>query len=177
MNPILRYGLIYGLAGILMSIINYIIGGGIGDGLFGWISFFTMLGLFIYFSFQLKKDVGGHWTYGLAFGKIFVMGLFYCLLVPSFDYVKFNFIDPSLNSQLKEQMQDQFEQQMAQMEEQGQPDEALETTEVWFNWMLDIFGSYTLTFLLISIFSTLFFNLFISLIMAAVVKDKPQHTS
>ena len=170
MSATIKYGLFFALTGVLLSLIGYFLGDGLGQGPLGWISAAVVLGAFVYLNLLLKGETMGAISYGRGFGMAFTMGLIYCLLLPSFEYVKFNFIDPSLNEQLREKILEQNEKAISDLEDQGSPDEQIEIVESWGNWSADTFGTFGVLMFGMSLGSTLFANLIFSLLVAIFMR-------
>ncbi|MCQ6956725.1 DUF4199 domain-containing protein [Mucilaginibacter aquariorum] len=94
----MRNGLLIGGISIVLTLIFWIV-----DPLMQytntWVSllmFVIIIALFVIFGLEIRKAVGGYWTFGEAFKGLFVMSLYVSILSIAFHYILFNFIDPTL---------------------------------------------------------------------------------
>jgi len=100
----LRYGLLIGGISIVLSLIFWVV-----DPLMqytnSWVSFLVlviMIVLLVIFGLEMRKAVGGYWTFGEAFKGLFIMSVYASVLGIIFHYILFTFIDPTLGQRATE---------------------------------------------------------------------------
>lgn len=100
----LRNGLILGAISIVLTLVLWVI-----DPLMQYTNTAASLGLavilivlFVVFALEIRKAVGGYWTFGEAFKGLFIMSLYVSILTIIFNYILFTFIDPTLSQRVSE---------------------------------------------------------------------------
>ncbi|SHM10906.1 DUF4199 domain-containing protein [Mucilaginibacter sp. OK098] len=97
-NFSIKHGLLIGLVSIVLSIVFYII-----DPLMQftnyWISIIILvlvITLLVVLGLDVRKKIGGYWSFGQAFKSIFIMGIILSLFSVAYNFVLFKFVDPQL---------------------------------------------------------------------------------
>lgn len=100
----LRNGLLIGAISIVLTFVLWIV-----DPLMQYTNTAASLGLavlvlvlFVIFGLEIRKTLGGYWTFGEAFKGLFIMSLYVSILTILFNYILFTFIDPTLSQRVSE---------------------------------------------------------------------------
>jgi hypothetical protein len=100
----LRNGLLIGAISIALTLVLWIV-----NPLMQYTNTGVSLGLavlvivlFVVFGLEIRKALGGYWTFGEAFKGLFIMSLYVSILTIVFHYILFNFIDPTLAQRASE---------------------------------------------------------------------------
>ncbi|MES2277416.1 MAG: DUF4199 domain-containing protein [Bacteroidota bacterium] len=99
-----RNGVLVGIVSIILTIVFHII-----DPLLQFVNIGAQLGSFaivitliIILALEVRKKIGGFWTFGQAFRSLIIGGLFITLLSVACNFVMFKFVDPSLPGKIKD---------------------------------------------------------------------------
>jgi hypothetical protein len=97
-NFSIKHGLLIGLISIVLSVVFYII-----DPLMQftnyWISLLIlvlMIVLLVVLGLDVRKKIGGYWSFGQAFISVFIMGAVVSLFSVVYNFILLKFIDPEL---------------------------------------------------------------------------------
>jgi hypothetical protein len=132
----LRYGLIGGLALVVISLVLQLTGmtdSATGKG--GWLAFLlslvVMFGV-IYLAIQKHRDdeLGGFMSFGRGLGVGALTSLIMLLISAVFTFLYFTVIDPGI-------IETMMENSIAQMEEQGLSDDQIEQSMGFVKWMMN----------------------------------------
>ena len=168
----IKFGLLFGIVGIVYSLISYL--AGIGFMSSGWNSFLNfaiLFGMMYYIGVIARRFLGGFIPFKIAFRAIFLTSLLGAFLYVLFQFVLNTMIDPDLMSRL---MDYSLQEQMAKFEAQGMSDEQIDQmmamTEKMTSYMkyrytlIGFIAEYLVSGLLLAI---------PSLIVAAIIKKQP----
>lgn len=163
-SPVLLYGLLYGLASILVTVIMYL--GGIDM----WMSKVSYLGIVVpvafafFVAWQLKKK-DGYLEFADCLKTVFKVMVFGLLLSMIFDYVLLNYIDKPFNEALMQATQREMEKELFKKGmTQDKIDEFIENMGKANKYALAVYG---LTFAIRCIL-----HFVLALIVAAIMKRK-----
>lgn len=168
----IRGGLIVGLAGIIMSMLAYVIDVSLMvDWKFSLISFGISIFLYVYIGKKFRNEyMEGFMKFGEAFRFTFIAAIIGSILVGVFSIILFNFIDPELPEIITEQV---IENTESMLENFGTPaedvDEALEKIEN------DMAGKFSVGGILQGSWAWLLGAAIYALIASAIIKkSKPE---
>ncbi len=100
---------------------------------FAGISIAIALGLAVYFCIDIRKKIGGYWSFKEALGSIFIMFFTQAIIVLFFSTIFGKFIEPSYPAKMKEIASSSAQRMMEKMGmDQDQIDKAMTETEVKF---------------------------------------------
>lgn len=136
---------------------------------FGFGIMFVMLIIYIYFTIDLRKAVGGFWSFKEALRGIFLMSVVAAVIGAVFNFIFYKFIEPSAYDKLAgfatENMTTMFEAM-------GLPEEKIdESVEESLKGIKDQFNPTPLSFIK-SLGTTLLVSFIFSLIFAAIFKKE-----
>ncbi|MEC3881714.1 DUF4199 domain-containing protein [Parapedobacter sp. 10938] len=120
-------------------------------------SFITMaigIGLAIYFTIDLRKKIGGYWSFRVALGNIFLMFFVQVVIFTVFTTAFGKWIEPSYTEWRLEEARNQAVVQAEQMtSDQDQVDEMIARSEKWSKMLIDPgFKEFTMILAVIAIF-------------------------
>jgi len=99
-----KNGLIAGGIYIVLSLVLYII-----DPLLPYTNTFIPLGLglgiltlVIVLAIDIRKKIGGYWSFGEAYRSLIITSLFVCILSIIYGFIMFKFVNPDLPSKIKD---------------------------------------------------------------------------
>lgn len=116
----MKYGLIYGVALIGVSLIFYLLGTDLQSKIPQVLSYGVLLAVIIIGTKAYRdEDLGGFISYSKALGTGIVISFFGSIIVAFYMYLFFSFIDPSMTDKILETAQQQ-------MMEKGLPDDQVE---------------------------------------------------
>ncbi len=100
----LKFGLYLGVINVFIMLILYFIDPLLmaTNGVASSCLFVVSILLFVYFTLELKKAVGGYWNFRLAFSSIFIMLLISNLFLPIYQLVEFKIMDKELGQRTYE---------------------------------------------------------------------------
>ncbi|WP_113662434.1 DUF4199 domain-containing protein [Pedobacter nanyangensis] len=102
-NEALKNGLIWGAVNIVLFLVTwYLVPDLMSSYWYAAISFLIGIAFAIFFCIDMRKKVGGYWTFGQALWPIFVTFVLAMGLVFVFNIVFGKFIDPSYPEKMKE---------------------------------------------------------------------------
>jgi len=165
-----RYGLIAGLALIVIGMIIHL--AGIVDytnqnSSGNWISNIVNLAVLIgamamAIKYHRDQQLGGYVSFGRAFYVGFIVTLIITIVSAIWMYIFFAFVEPGLVSDMMEMTREQM------IEEQGMSEDQVEQAMQYTAWFMNPVGMAISGGLF-----TLFFGVVLSLIVAAVMQKKP----
>jgi hypothetical protein len=166
-NPIwLRYGMFYGLASILLSMIIYYVYSA-GLGMQFWISMAIMILFLVYAGKAQKKANNGVLGYGEALLTTFLTGFVGTTISVLFTIIWINLIDPSLVEKLTEMALDTARSMMEMFNlPEDQMAAAMEKAEE------DSVNAFTPLKQIFSIFSSSIFTIIIAAIISIFLKKE-----
>jgi hypothetical protein len=167
-----QYGLLIGGISVVLSVVYLII-----DPLFQytnwWVGIFTfivMTALLVILALDIRKKIGGYWSYGEAFKSLIIIAIFTVLISTIYNFVIFKFVDPGLPAKISSVMLDKTSAMLEKFgTEQSKIDEA---TKQFQNGQFEATLKPTLINELKSVGFGLIFYAIIDLIIAACVKKK-----
>jgi hypothetical protein len=116
----MKYGLIYGVASIALSLIFYLTGTDLQAKLPQYLNYGVLLGAIILGIRSFRdEDLGGYISYGKSLGTGVVIAFFGSIIVAFYTYLFFNVVDPALIDQMIEMTREK-------MIESGMPDDQVE---------------------------------------------------
>jgi hypothetical protein len=99
----LQYGLMMGAIQIVIALGFYAAGPEMMAGFLATsVSLLVTIGGIVFFAIKARTDNGGYFTFKEAFVATFVIGFTAAVVNSIFNYVLYNFIDPSLAAQIQE---------------------------------------------------------------------------
>ncbi|MGB0525605.1 MAG: DUF4199 domain-containing protein [Flammeovirgaceae bacterium] len=122
MNSVVKYGVICAAASIVLSTILYVIGPEVFIDVGGWLSL-VIIGLYVYFGLELRKENGGYFTFGQAFKSLFTMMIVSGVISTVYRWLLFNVFDTNLGANIKDIMMERLE---AEYEKAGMDPDAME---------------------------------------------------
>ncbi len=160
-NTGLRYGVILGLAGVVMQLLMYVLGMG-EDGettsvgvVMGILSFAVTIAVMVHgIRFHRDKELGGFISFSRAMSVIFWMGVSSAVITSIWTLAYNNFINPDSMLALQEEMV----KMKAQVDDGELPEMSLTAVEWTYSALTN-----PIALFLFSLFSTLILGLFISL--------------
>jgi H+/Cl- antiporter ClcA len=165
----LRWGLISGLAGVIMYTLVYAINRGyLVSFAVGAIMLLITIGLLVYPVYSYRKSNGGFMEFKDAFLLCLVIFASSSLISTVYQFLLYNIIDPTLPEFIREST---LQKTVAMMEKFGADSEAIDkTTEELQNQDFNFSGGR----LAQSYFLGLLFGAFISLIVGAIFRKQPK---
>jgi hypothetical protein len=165
-STITRYGLIYGLVGVLVFVLGTVTGlmdfsSLMSSILFGLIGIAIGITVLVIGIKAYRDEIGGFLTFGQAFGAAFGIMIIGTVVSTLGQYIYTNFIDPSFYDTMAEQMQEMLERV-------GAPEDQIQMNIDKIKDSNSFFGILK-NFLTGSIFMTFF-----ALIVAAIMKKQPE---
>lgn len=163
---IINYGLLLGLASIVLSVILYVLDMHMQQGwLTGTLSFAIMAGIIIYGINEFKKNNGGYLTLGEALKIGVGVALIAGIIGAIYQFIFMNYIEPDF---LDKMMELQFEKMI-----EDNPD----MTEEQINMSMEMGKKFSTPWITtaFSIIGSLFFGLIISLIAGLIMKKENTH--
>jgi phage shock protein PspC (stress-responsive transcriptional regulator) len=161
MKPFLKYGLIVGATGILLSLITYLLGldkTDVGEYI-GWINIPIMVVAMVFaIKERREKEFGGYMEFGKAFGTATMVVLIATAITAVYTYFYMSIINPSYREYA-------LQKQITKMEEKGMPQDQIDTamhyTEKFMTpTMMSVFV----------FFGGLVMGIIVALIVAAIMK-------
>ncbi len=169
----MRYGMLWGLFGILLGLIAYLMGWTEPSGSFSAGSMIntvlsialsvTMLVLAI--KHHRDNELGGYINFGRGFRTGMLTTLFYAIIATLWAFIFFNFIATDMVENIQATMVEQWEAQ-------GMTDEQIEQAQQFTGFM-----SSPLFFTVSAFVASLIWGAIISLIVSAVLKKEPPQTA
>jgi len=105
----MQYGLLVGVISVVLSIVFRIV-----DPAFQysnwWVGIFTlivMIVLLVFLTLDIRKKIGGYWSYGDAFKSLIIIAVFAVLISTIYNFVLFKFIDTGLPAKINSAVMDQ----------------------------------------------------------------------
>jgi len=89
-----------GISAVLNILIYYIYPQMMGNTLYGIFMMFIAMGLYIFFTIDLRKKIGGFWSFKEALKGIFLMSFIAGLLSTFVNFVFYKFIEPGAFEQI-----------------------------------------------------------------------------
>jgi len=157
-NPIVKNGVLIGICGIVIGLLNYLF---LGNGLVSGLMSLLSMAVYIIFMTRSGKEVrasdGGFISFGKAFKTVFLTGLIGAAIGLVWTFIQMTFITPDM-------MADVMAIQEEKMLEQGMSEEAIEGAQKWTNMFSSTSGMMMMGGAMIIL------GLIPSLIVAAVIK-------
>ena len=117
-------GLIIGILSAILGIITYYVAPALfGSIWFGIGNMVFLLLVYIYFTIDLRKKIGGFWSFRQALKGIFLMAFIAGLLLSVFNYVFYKFIEPGAFANISTYVEDGAR---ATFESMGMDDEQID---------------------------------------------------
>lgn len=124
LNPGIKWGLIAGLVAVIVSVIMWVTN---REMFFSITLGFIMLCLFIIFSvlagLDKKRQLGGYISFKQALQPVFLTFVIGALIVTIYNYITYNFIDPTAADQMKQYTVATLEKMLYRL---GMPEDQLE---------------------------------------------------
>ena len=118
----------------LFLVVYYVKPDLMGSFAFGAITFLIAIGLAVYFSIDMRKKIGGYWSFKEALTNIFILFFAQALIYMAFTFVFGRFIEPSYPAKMKEIATASAQQMMEKMGlDQDKIDEAMAESDVRFD--------------------------------------------
>lgn len=94
-------GLVIGILSAILGIVTYYVAPALfGSMWFGIGNMIFLLVVYIFFTIDLRKKVGGYWSFRQAFKGIFIMAFVAGLLLAVVNYVFYQFVEPDAFSRI-----------------------------------------------------------------------------
>jgi hypothetical protein len=167
-----QYGLLMGAISVFLAIVFRII-----DPVFQytnwWVSILILvltIVLLVILALDIRKKIGGYWSFGAAFKSLIIIGLLATVLSIAYNFVVFKFIDPAMPEKVNSAMMDQT---TAMLEKFGMEQSKIEeSTKKFTNGEFKATLQPTLVNELRAALFALIFYAIVDLIVAASVKKK-----
>jgi len=118
----------------MFLVVYYAVPSLMGSFAFAGISMLIGIGLAVYFCIDMRKKIGGYWSFKEALGNIFLMFFLQAMIVFAFTIAFAKFIDPTYPEKMKEIATASAQTMMEKMGmDQDKIDEAMAETEVKFD--------------------------------------------
>jgi hypothetical protein len=158
----LFYGALVGGAGIVYSLILFVLGLSMNKWL-GNISFLFYIGGMIYGTLQYRKEnLQNAMTYSQAVGSAFLIGLYASIILMVYTFIYFKFIDPGMIDAILAKAREDMTASGQQLTE-DQIEQALSITRIFTNaYILPIF----------SLFTSAILSIIIALLVAIFLKKE-----
>lgn len=169
MSSKINYGIILGIISGASSITIYLLGAEAMTEM-SWVTYpFSILsiGLLIYFGTQLRKENGGYFTFGQAYGSLMVMSVISALVSGVVSLVLFVLIDSEFGANYLDVLREQ-------MYNEGLNEQSIETIMSFTEWTNPFSATGAVVSVLISIAGAGLLNLLFALI---VRKSPPEGAS
>jgi ABC-type antimicrobial peptide transport system permease subunit len=118
-----KYGLLIGLIGVGILMIQYLTNSLMQQGVFQYISPIIYLALLYFFAAQLSKESNAFWSYWQAWKVLAIESAVACVVYVGFSYLLFNAIDPemgeSVNKFIKTTAIEQMQKLSSMLGEEG----------------------------------------------------------
>ncbi|MFM6976823.1 MAG: DUF4199 domain-containing protein [Sphingobacteriaceae bacterium] len=119
-------GLIIGSLSVMLNILIYYVSpGSMGSTLFGIVMMLVSLGLYIFFTLDLRKKIGGFWSFREALKGIFLMSFIAGLVVTLVNFIFYKYIEPGAFDKISGIVAANLEQTYAKM---GMDQETIDKT-------------------------------------------------
>ena len=123
-NPAVKYGLIAGFIGVLLSTLTYAMGVAYMANLWtGLLILVIIIVMYVILSIRIRKDAGGFITFKDAFIRIFIMCLIAGVIGAIYNIILNTLIDPELPQKLQVVI---IEKTTSMMEKFGAPQEEID---------------------------------------------------
>lgn len=126
-----RYGLLIGAISIVLSVVFRII-----DPLMMFTNLWIQLlnavisiALIVIFGIEIRKALGGYWSFGEAFRGLMTMSIFIIILTILYGFVLFKFVDPDMPAKINDASEAVMSQRLAKM---GMDQEKIDQTTKMF---------------------------------------------
>ena len=168
----IKNGLLIGLIVIVLNIVYYFI-----DPLFAftntWVgifSFVLLIVLLVVLGLDIRKKIGGYWSFGEAFMSLIIMVAIVILLSTIYSFILFKFVDPQLPAKATAAL---LEKTTAMLNKMGLDQSKIDaSTESFKNGEMEAKMQPTLKNELVAFGTGLLIYGVISLIIAAIIKKK-----
>ncbi|GAA4091196.1 DUF4199 domain-containing protein [Mucilaginibacter panaciglaebae] len=126
-----RYGLLIGVISIVLSVVFRII-----DPLMMFTNLWIQLlngiigiALIVILGIEIRKAIGGYWSFGEAFRGLMTMSVFILILTIFYGFVLFKFVDPDMPTKINDVSETVMSQRLAKM---GMDQEKIDQTTKMF---------------------------------------------
>ncbi|MCC5943985.1 MAG: DUF4199 domain-containing protein [Bernardetiaceae bacterium] len=102
MSALLKYGLILGLASVIITITSWLLGASFMLSGATFLLGVGALALSVYFAIRIRNEGSGFMRYGEAFKTVFLLLLISAAITSVFSFLLFNVIDPSFEDEMKQ---------------------------------------------------------------------------
>jgi hypothetical protein len=151
----IKFGIIAGLIGLAQFLIVALVGGNPFHSAWGWFGAALAITTLFLAHKEFKDEGDGFMAYGQGIAIAFWYAVIAVLITVPIMYVFLTFIDPGV-------MELFYDQQLAKMQEQGQPEQAIEMGMMWTRKLYWIFA----------IIVPFFFDMIIALILTIFTHKK-----
>jgi len=171
-NFSIKHGLLIGFIVVVLNIVYYFI-----DPLLAftntWVgifSFVLLIALLVILGLDIRKKIGGYWSYGQAFAALIIMVGIMVLFSTIYNFVLFKFVDPQLPAKATAAL---LEKTTATLNNLGMDQSKIdEATKSFQNGEMEAKLQPTLKNELIAFVTGVLIYSVISLIIAAIIKKK-----
>jgi len=171
-NFSVKNGLLIGLIVVVLNVVYYII-----DPLFAftntWVGIFSLvllITLLVVLGLDVRKKIGGYWSYGQAFTSLIIMAAIVVLLSTIYSFILFKFVDPQLPAKATAAL---LEKTTATLNNLGMDQSKIDAaTESFKNGEMEAKLQPTLKNELVAFVTGVLIYGVISLIIAAIIKKK-----
>ena len=168
----LQYGLLIGVITVVLAIVFRIV-----DPMFqytnwwvGIFSFIVMIALLVILVLDIRKKIGGYWSFGEAFKSLIIIAVLAIVISTVYNFVLFKFIDPGLPAKVSSVMLDKTTEMLEKFgSDQSKIDDA---TKQFKDGEFEATLQPTLLNELKAVAFGLIFYAIVDLIIAACVKKK-----
>ncbi|MES2375798.1 MAG: DUF4199 domain-containing protein [Bacteroidota bacterium] len=113
----IRYGLLIGGIYVVLSIVFRIV-----NPLMAftniWVQLFSavvVIALLVIFGIEIRKNIGGFWSFGTAFKSLMTMSVFIILITILYSFILFKFIDPDMPTKINDASEAVMTERLAKM--------------------------------------------------------------
>ena len=172
-----QYGLLIGGITIVLAVVFRIV-----DPLMQftnlWVQIFGgVLGIFlvVIFGLEIRKRIGGYWSFGEAFRGLMTMAVFITIITILYNFVLFKFVDPDMPTKINDATESVMAERLAKMN--MDQDKIDEVTKMFHNGEFKAKLEPTLKNEALGVCYSILFYIVINLIIAACIKkNKPLNT-
>jgi uncharacterized membrane protein len=169
----MRYGLLIAGISVVLSIVFRIVNP-LMQFTNIWVQLFSAavgIALLVIFGMEIRKNIGGYWSFGTAFKALMTMSVFIILVTVLYSFILFKFVDPDMPTKINDASEAVMTERLAKMGmDQDKIDEVAKT---FHNGEFKAKLEPTLKNEAVAVCFSLLFYVVINLIIAACIKKNP----
>jgi uncharacterized membrane protein len=173
----MRYGLLIAGISVVLSIVFRIVNP-LMQFTNLWVQLFSAavgIALLVIFGMEIRKNIGGYWSFGTAFKALMTMSVFVILISVLYSFILFKFVDPDMPTKINDATEAVMTERLAKM---GMDQDKIdETAKMFHNGEFKAKMEPTLKNEAVAIGYLLLFYAVVNLIIAACIKkNQPRNT-